>query len=173
MGNIRQIIQRIANRAPKREFCDPLDDVAQFLRCTIGDLEFVLVGTEVVEVAMVPTIMEIPLSLPVVIGVVNIRGTIVPILDLHEKLNLENHKELEPFASRLVILPIDGEPIGFIVDSIKPQLIGGLVESISEEEAELFSEFVIVGEDRLPILYIEHLINDEERSVLKEICAQF
>lgn len=53
---------------------------------------------EVVEILRVPTITSIPGINSVIEGVINLRGTIIPVLNLHKRFQLpipEKHKKIE------------------------------------------------------------------------------
>ena len=174
MGNIRHIIQRIAKSAQEEGSRARLERGAQILRCTIGDREFGLLAKEIVEVAMVPAIVDLARPLPGVLGIVNIRGTIVPILDIHERLQIAQRREIDDF-SRLVILAVEDEPVGFLADRMRPQLIEGLVDDAAgpTDLDGPFEARVTVGEDQLPLLSPDRLVPSAERPVLKELCAQY
>src|SRR5208283_1153900 len=68
---------------------------------------------------MMSTITEIPNAPDFVEGVINLRGNIIPVLDLKRRLRLRNYKPPEDKSgTRILVVEIEGEVTGFIVDSV-------------------------------------------------------
>lgn len=68
------------------------------------------------EVVKLTEITRVPNVAYYIIGVINLRGIITPVADLRKRLHL---KETELTKhSRILVLTIDGQAIGFLVDSI-------------------------------------------------------
>lgn len=82
----------------------------------VGAAEFGLRIAEVDEVLDPPDITRIPLTPPSLLGVVSVRGTIVPVLDLGQRL-LGRPTER---ATRLVVVRDErtSEPVGLLVDEV-------------------------------------------------------
>jgi purine-binding chemotaxis protein CheW len=70
---------------------------------------------QVREVLSNANIEPVPGSPPLVLGVINLRGRIVTVLDLHLCLGLVRASEAE---TRMIIVDLDGEPIALRVDRI-------------------------------------------------------
>ena len=91
-------------------------DANQFLTFSLGDEAY---GVDILKVqeikGYVPT-TRIPNSPPDVVGVLNLRGTIVPIIDLRRKFGLES-VEYTPFTA-IVVVVVRGRIMGVIVDSV-------------------------------------------------------
>lgn len=91
-------------------------DTNQFLTFSLGDEEY---GTDILKVqeikGYVPT-TRIPNSPPDVVGVLNLRGTIVPIIDLRRKFGLEP-VEYNQFTA-IVVVVVQNRVMGIIVDSV-------------------------------------------------------
>lgn len=64
--------------------------VVQVIRFLIDKYEFALDVLDVKEIKEIEKIRHLPNSLPFVIGLLNLRGDIIPIFDLTKKLELEN-----------------------------------------------------------------------------------
>lgn len=67
-----------------------LNSAIQIIRFYIDDYEFALDIMDVKEIKEMDKIRNLPNSLPFVKGLLNLRGDIIPILDLKKKLELEN-----------------------------------------------------------------------------------
>jgi purine-binding chemotaxis protein CheW len=91
-------------------------DTNQFLTFSLGDEEY---GVDILKVqeikGYVPT-TRIPNSPPEVVGVLNLRGTIVPIIDLRRKFGLEQI-EYDQFTA-IVVVVVAGRVMGMIVDRV-------------------------------------------------------
>ncbi len=91
-------------------------DANQFLTFSLGEEEY---GVDILKVqeikGYVPT-TRIPNSPPDVVGVLNLRGTIVPIIDLRRKFGL-NSAEYNQFTA-IVVVVVRGRVMGMIVDSV-------------------------------------------------------
>jgi purine-binding chemotaxis protein CheW len=82
----------------------------------LGDTMFGIDTLRVQEAIKIPDMTTVPRAQASILGVVNLRGRIVTIIDLNRKLGLE----LSPVTadSRLIIVSWADEQIGFLVDRI-------------------------------------------------------
>ena len=91
-------------------------DANQFLTFSLGEEEY---GVDILKVqeikGYVPT-TRIPNSPPDVVGVLNLRGTIVPIVDLRRKFGLDS-VEYNQFTA-IVVVVVRRRVMGVIVDSV-------------------------------------------------------
>ncbi|NLY79524.1 MAG: purine-binding chemotaxis protein CheW [Lysinibacillus sp.] len=90
---------------------------------------------EVVEILRVPIITSIPGINSVIEGVINLRGSIIPVLNLHKRFRLpepEKHKK-----NRIVIVQGKNENIGLMVEEVK------MVTKFDENDVEPTSEQTI------------------------------
>ncbi len=91
-------------------------DANQYLTFILGDEEY---GVDILKVqeikGYVPT-TRIPNAPSDVVGVLNLRGTIVPIVDLRRKFNLEL-VEYDQFTA-IVVVVVQNRVMGMIVDSV-------------------------------------------------------
>ena len=103
-------------------------------------------------------------------GIVNIRGQILPVIDLDQFLDLRKREETE--HARIIVLHADGVRLGVIADSIvgvraiaTSQIQSSLV-TLSGHRAELLKG---VDVDRLAILDATAIISDERLIVCEEV----
>lgn len=77
---------------------------------------------DVKEVVKLQSIRPLPNAPHYVIGILNLRGEIIPIIDLHRRFKLGGDtgedRELDELESGFVILRINGVQIGIIIDKI-------------------------------------------------------
>lgn len=99
----------------------PETDVpVQMISFSIGSERFGVDILVVQEIIMMSTITEIPNAPDFVEGVINLRGSIIPVLDLRKRLRLRHQPRPEGYkgTSRILVVEIDGNVTGFIVDAV-------------------------------------------------------
>jgi purine-binding chemotaxis protein CheW len=67
------------------------------------------------EIKEMMNITRIPKASHFVRGVINLRGEVIPIVDLRKKFNLPSGKDTE--STRIVIVTIDDITVGLVIDS--------------------------------------------------------
>ena len=90
--------------------------VSEFLTFTLGEEEFGVDILKVQEIRGYDTVTRIPDTPDYIKGVINLRGIIVPIVDLRIKFQLGTI-EYTPFTV-VIILNVAGRVIGVVVDSV-------------------------------------------------------
>jgi purine-binding chemotaxis protein CheW len=91
-------------------------DANQFLTFSLGDEEYGVDILKVQEIKGYVRTTRIPNSPPEITGVLNLRGTIVPIVDLRRKFGLPV-LEYDQFTA-IVVVVVQGKVMGMIVDSV-------------------------------------------------------
>jgi len=105
--------------------------------------------------AMVP-ITSVPRAPEFVEGVINLRGQITPVVNLHTRFGLEKREYSRD--TRIIVVNMDGDWVGLIVDSVSEvmRLSDDVIEHPSELVATVDSDFIRgiakVDEERLVIL---------------------
>ncbi|KKM12437.1 chemotaxis protein CheW [Clostridiales bacterium PH28_bin88] len=72
------------------------------------------------EIIRMQTITEVPRTPDFVEGVINLRGKIVPVIDLHKRFGLPVGEETQ--NSRIMVVEVNGVTVGMIVDSVSEVL---------------------------------------------------
>tara|TARA_Y100001960_G_C14721817_1_gene852814 strand:+ start:240 stop:749 length:510 start_codon:yes stop_codon:yes gene_type:complete len=78
---------------------------------TINDVREIISNTQITPVPQAPGFVE---------GVINLRGQIIPIVDLRKRFNLAENENKED--SNVVIIEVDDNVLGLIVDSVSEVL---------------------------------------------------
>ncbi|OGU05571.1 MAG: chemotaxis protein CheW [Geobacteraceae bacterium GWC2_58_44] len=68
------------------------------------------------EIIKLPKLAPLPRALPFVEGVINLRGSVIPVVDLRKRFGLAPAEQKE--SARLLILSVAGQPLGLIVDEV-------------------------------------------------------
>ena len=146
------------------------DELLQLVSFKIDDAEF---GVDILRVQEINKMMEltvVPNTPDFIEGVVNLRGRIIPVINLRSRLGL-NVKEYDS-ETRIIVVDLHDKTIGFIVDEVKEVL--RIPKSITEPPPEIVSgvdsEYITaIGklEDRLLILLdLTKILSNNEKEEL-------
>ncbi len=127
----------------------------QLVSFEVGGEEFAIDILAVQEINRMMDITRAPHSPPEVEGVINLRGRIIPVLDLRRRFGMET-REFDQ-DSRIVVVEVAGRVLGFIVDRVHEvlRISKNIVEPPPAMITSVNSDFISgVGklEDRLLIL---------------------
>lgn len=91
-------------------------ETAELLAFWLGDEEYAIDILEIQELIKLPVVTHVPRAGEGVLGIISLRGTIVPIVDLAVMLKLD--KRPISRSTRVVVLRADGDPVGLVVDRV-------------------------------------------------------
>lgn len=142
------------------------NDLLQLVSFVLGNEEFGVDILCVQEINRMLQITKVPNSPDYVDGVINLRGRVIPVLDLRQKLGLPRREHDN--NTRIIVVEVNGKTIGFIVDGVKEVL--RIPVSITEAPPEIAtginSDYIkSVGklDDRLLILIdLEKILSGNE-----------
>ena len=111
-------------------------------------------------------ITRVPKAPEAVKGVINLRGEIVPVIELAQKLKMKSNEPTED--TRIIIFKIDDISVGFIVDEVVEviSLVPDQIESISQVTTDISLDY-ICGIGKLNDQKIVTLLNLDKLVVLK------
>lgn len=149
------------------------DALTQLISFMVGKEEYGLEILTVKEVIRIREITRIPKAPVFVKGIINLRGDVIPIIDLREKFGLEIQEYTT--MTRVIIVEVDGKSIGMVVDSVSqviriaqseveppPPLIGGI-------SAEYLRGVGKIGEKLIIMLNIDKILTVDEKIDLKKM----
>ncbi|MBI3600518.1 MAG: chemotaxis protein CheW [Nitrospinae bacterium] len=145
-------------------------DLLQLVSFNIGNEEFAVDILKVQEINRMAEITRVPKSPPFVEGVINLRGKVIPIVDLRKRFNLEERKTTK--ETRIIVVDMDGKVVGLIVDAVSEvlRLPADTIEPPPPIVAGIEAEYIKgVGklDDRLLILLdLNKIFSTEERKLL-------
>ncbi|GBD99142.1 chemotaxis protein CheW [bacterium BMS3Abin07] len=87
----------------------------KFAVFSIGEQEFGIDIFKVIEILNPPRIFTIPDLPDFLSGVINLRGELIPLLDLRKRFNIQSRPDRE----RLIIVMVGGQKVGLHIDSVK------------------------------------------------------
>ncbi len=151
-------------------------DMVLYLTFTLGKDLFGIQVSEVREVIEYKQVFKIPRVPEYLKGVINLRGEVVPIIDLHSRF----YKTVSGVTgtTSIVVVEMDDDnhkiPIGVMIDSVKAvtELYENNIESVPEIGSRIRSDFIEgIGklEDQFVILLkVQNILNIEELSNIDE-----
>jgi purine-binding chemotaxis protein CheW len=132
-----------------------VEELLQLVSFTIGGEEFGVDILKVQEINRMLEVTRVPNAPEYVDGVINLRGKVIPIIDLRRRFSMER-KEPDK-NTRIVVVELRGKIIGFVVDAVSEVL--RIPRSVTEPPPRIVSGvdaafITAVGklEDRLLIL---------------------
>lgn len=90
--------------------------IIELLAFWVADEEYAIDIVEIQEIIKVPLITELPRAHEAVLGIISLRGTIVPVVDLRKVLRLEERAVGRP--ARILVVRAGDEPVGLLVDRV-------------------------------------------------------
>jgi len=145
------------------------NDIVQLVTFMLGDEEYGIDILSVQEILRMVEITQVPKSQEVIEGVINLRGRVIPVLDMRKKFGLPETDDRDD--RKIMVINVGGLTAGIVVDSVS-EVLRLPAENIDETPAMVSggsSEFIKgVGklDDRLIILLdLERLITTEELQV--------
>ena len=136
---------------------------AHLLGVDIGDVREIIRMQDITKVPSTPSFVE---------GIINLRGKVIPVVDLRGRFYLEVGEQTKD--NRIVVIDINGKDIGMIVDAVTE------VSRIAADSVEPPSSFITTADseyllgiaklnNRLIILLdLQRVFSDRESTVLAE-----
>ncbi|HEY3345989.1 MAG TPA: chemotaxis protein CheW [Nitrospirota bacterium] len=131
------------------------EGILQLVTFHLGGEEFAMDILKVQEINRMVSITQVPKTPFYVEGVINLRGKVIPVIDLRKRFGLEFSEKTQ--NSRIIVIEVVGNTVGLIVDSVSEvlRLPSKTVEPPPPLVTGVDSEYIMgVGkvEDRLLIL---------------------
>lgn len=141
----------------------------------LGEDEYAIYISKVREIVQMTDIRKIPKSPQFVEGVINIRGKIIPILDLRKRFDLTIN-EANKQSAKILIVELERNQVGLIVDNVS-EVMRFYADEIEKApamfSANIGSQYIQgvakVNDKLIILLDIERLLSFEEMSVLERI----
>lgn len=140
--------------------------IVQLVTFNIGEEEFGVDILKVQEIIRTMEITRVPRAPEFVEGVINLRGKVIPIIDMRTRFKLS--KIAHDKHTRIIVVEISSMVVGFVVDSVSEvlRIPANTIEPPPPVVSGLDSEYIRgVGklDDRLLILLdLEKLLSHEE-----------
>ncbi len=145
-------------------------ELRQFISFSVGDEEYGLELLRVKEVIRVREITWLPKAPSFVKGIINLRGDVIPIIDLRDKFGLEAKEATA--MTRVIVVEVEGKLMGMVVDSASqvvripadqidppPPVLGGFTQEFITGVGKIDDKLII-------LLNSDAILTAEERTQL-------
>ncbi|EPY10043.1 MULTISPECIES: chemotaxis protein CheW [Paenibacillus] len=143
---------------------------------TLGEEEYGIEVEKVKTIERMLPITRVPKTYDFIKGVINLRGVVVPVIELRGRFGLPSAEVTE--QSRIIIVAYEDLEVGFIVDSANdvidimdediepaPEVVGGI-------QAKYLRGVAKIGDERLLImLHLAEVLNKSEIIRLEQLEA--
>jgi purine-binding chemotaxis protein CheW len=146
------------------------DEELQLVSFHIGDEEFAVDILNIQGINRMVEVTKVPNAPEYVEGIINLRGSVIPILDLRRRLGMPARDYDKD--TRFIVVEIHNKVLGFIVDSVNEvlRINSNITEPPPPMVSGIDSEFITaVGklDDRLLILLnIEKVLSKEQAGAI-------
>ncbi len=136
--------------------------VEEFLGFRLDREEYCVWIRSIKEIIRPPEITPIPRSPAEILGVISLRGTIVPIVNIRRRLGLPAG-DIGPKA-RIVVVALDAGPVGMVVDqvteviSVDPAALEAPPPTLGEREASVVTATVRHQQRIVGVLHLDRLV---------------
>lgn len=127
------------------------------------------------EILRLPRLSPLPRALPFVEGIINLRGSVIPVVDLRKRFGLPPLENRD--TARLLILSVAGQPLGLVVDEVTEMISVPLKElkppprGVRMVGGEFLVGMCLVLEVPVMLLNIDSLLTFTEHAHLQELAA--
>ncbi|MFW6410045.1 MAG: chemotaxis protein CheW [Halanaerobiales bacterium] len=123
---------------------DEVTSEEQYLTFQIASENYGIELVQSKEVIKVPQITNVPNTKNSVLGVINLRGQIVPVIDLKKKLKLGNGEKVSEDEKRVIVVQQQQTLVGIMVDRIREVLSIDVdkIQEITESERGISKEYI-------------------------------
>jgi len=95
-------------------------ELLQLVSFKIGDEEFGVDILKVQEINRMLEVTRVPNSPDYVEGVINLRGKVIPVVDLRKRLGMPTRDHDK--NTRVIVMELSGKVVGFVVDAVSEVL---------------------------------------------------
>jgi purine-binding chemotaxis protein CheW len=151
------------------------DDSDQFLTFILHDEEYGIEILRVQEIKGYTKVRPIPNAPAYIKGAMNLRGTVVPVVDLRIRLGMPE-AEYNQFTV-IIVVSVGTKIVGLVVDAVSdvlnitPDQIDQTPEIAGDVEASFFHGMGKVGEKLVLLLDVDHLLAGEKAEVVEPAAA--
>lgn len=141
----------------------------QYIVVKLGDEKYGIDISLVDNIVRMQRITRVPKSQPYYVGVINLRGEVVPIMSLRRRFDLED--DVYESATRIIIIRLEDQSmIGFIVDEVQevvnldPRTVEKPAFKLDEEKASFLTGIGKQGEELISLLDIVAVVEEKKEA---------
>ncbi len=151
-------VEEVRKQARLEQKSEEVGKLVQLVIFKLGDEEYALNIDQIKEVVLTPNIARIPQTPDYIMGVANIRGNVIAIVDLEHKFGL--HNEDENTAKGIYTLVVESESfkIGILVKEVP--------NTLTVEEASIDESSTVLQYSNLDLDCIRGIVKSEDRMII-------
>jgi purine-binding chemotaxis protein CheW len=154
--------------APVQKKSEEVEDEIDLVVFRLGKQEFGVVVDHVQEILRVSQDMtQMPNTPNFIEGLVNLRGTVLPVLNMRTRFNMERLSSHD--RQRVLVLVIEGVRMGFVVDSVTevrrvPVSCVELAPAVSETQRQVMGKVINLRDENRMIILVnaQKIVSSEE-----------
>jgi purine-binding chemotaxis protein CheW len=141
----------------------------------LGEVQFGIEIAAVEGIVKMQEITKVPFAPPFMEGITNLRGSVLPIIDLNKRFGLE--PEAETRETRIITVILDAMKIGMIVSAVSEVLTidDSTIEPTPAMCRGIRSEFIVgvakIGARLVILLDLTKMLSAEEQKLALEMAA--
>lgn len=152
-----------------------LSQEEQFVIFGLANGEYGIEITSVQEIIHIPELTSVPQAPDFIEGIINLRGAILPVINLRKKFNLAQNDDDD--SGRIIVVDYQGLKLGLMVDVVREVLKIKVQEMedaplilTTEIQQDFISKIAKIqgGERLILILDLKHVISREEKEQIEE-----
>lgn len=153
-----------------------LGDIIQLISFSIDEEEFCVEIHKVLEIIRMSEITRLPNSPEFINGVINLRGKIIPVVDLRKRLGIKSKPH--DIFTRIIIFELENNDVGFIVDFVNEVIrvdisTTEIPPTISSNiDSDMIQSIVKLDNRLLILLDMNKVLKNDEVQFIKEIDKQ-
>jgi purine-binding chemotaxis protein CheW len=148
-----------------------IDKRTSYINLKIGSEQFAISVFKVLEIIQIEQITHVPDSSPYVLGIINFRGSIVPVIDMHRRFNIDGDRE---HNNMVVIVDLKNKDknvmMGLLVDQVTDVIefeyasIKSVPDIGLKYNPEFLEGFIELDDRFIMVLNIDRVLNLKELS---------
>lgn len=148
------------------------EELIQLVTFSIGGEEFGVDILSVQEIIRIMDITKVPKAPDFVEGVINLRGKVIPIVDLRKRFGFEPREADK--HTRIIVIQINYMVVGFMVDAVSEvlRIPAGTIEAppgvVSGLESDYIDGVGMLGDRLLIMLDLNRLLSSQEKEALSK-----
>jgi len=150
-------------------------DLLQVVSFTLGDEFFGAPITKIQEIIRYTNVVKIPRSPEFIEGIINLRGRVIPVIDMKTRFNMVKAGEKNSGSSRIIVAEIGKARVGLTVDSVAKVIradwanLEKAPSIVSEVDQQFITGVLKTGNEMLLILDLDRIFTHEETELLASV----
>jgi purine-binding chemotaxis protein CheW len=150
-------------------------DEKQYVSFILDNEEYGVPILKVQEIIRFTSLTRVPRASEFIEGVLNLRGRVIPVIDLRKRFSLPQAERDR--NTRIVVVEVDNRTVGIIVDGVREvlQINSADIEPAPPLGSRVRTDFIEgmgkVGDRLMILLEIDKILSAEEKTALEEVAS--